>query len=274
MKISSVGAFALLPFASAGCKLQHYKCYVDDHSRILNTLRYSEGPISLEYCAQFCSDHHLKLAGVENGSECYCGDKLRSDAKAATAGECNIKCSADSGEQCGGSWRIGVFNFTCSGDPVPKPKVPPYLNNPCLNKTTARSKQPWCDPALPIDVRVADMVSRLTIDEKITALDTSETPIASLGLNAYNWWSEATHGISHVRNDDKTPYESNFAFPITTAMSFNRSLWWATGQLIGREARAFMNAGNAWSTFWAPVINLAREPRWGRNIETPGIHML
>ena len=36
------------------------------------------------------------------------------------------------------------------------------------------------------------------------------------------------------------------------------------------EARAFMNAGNAWSTYWAPVINLAREPRWGRNIETPG----
>ena len=53
-------------------------------------------------------------------------------------------------------------------------------------------------------------------------------------------------------------------------MSFNRSLWRATGGQIGREARAFMNDGNAWSTYWAPVINLAREPRWGRNIETPG----
>ena len=53
-------------------------------------------------------------------------------------------------------------------------------------------------------------------------------------------------------------------------MSFNRSLWRATGGQIGREARAFMNEGNAWSTYWAPVINLAREPRWGRNIETPG----
>ena len=73
-----------------------------------------------------------------------------------------------------------------------------------------------------------------------------------------------------MRNDETTPYETNTAFPITTAMSFNRSLWKATGSLIGREARAFMNAGNAWSTYWAPVINLAREPRWGRNIETPG----
>jgi pre-mRNA-splicing factor SYF2/beta-D-xylosidase 4 len=51
-------------------------------------------------------------------------------------------------------------------------------------------------------------------------------------------------------------------------MAFNRTLWYATGNQIGREARAMMNAGNGMSTFWAPVINLAREPRWGRNIET------
>merc|ERR1712091_202344 len=53
-------------------------------------------------------------------------------------------------------------------------------------------------------------------------------------------------------------------------MSFNRTLWRATGAAIGREARALMNAGAAYSTYWAPVVNLAREPRWGRNIEVPG----
>ena len=52
--------------------------------------------------------------------------------------------------------------------------------------------------------------------------------------------------------------------------SFNRTLWRATGAQIGREARAMMNAGKGFSSFWAPVINLAREPRRGRNIETPG----
>jgi len=62
---------------------------------------------------------------------------------------------------------------------------------------------------------------------------------------------------------------TKFAFPITTGMSFNRTLWKATGAQIGREARALMNAGKAYSTFWAPVVNLAREPRWGRNIEVP-----
>ena len=56
--------------------------------------------------------------------------------------------------------------------------------------------------------------------------------------------------------------------PITTAMSFNRSLWKATGALIGTEARALMNLGKAGSDFWAPVVNLARDGRWGRNIES------
>ena len=63
---------------------------------------------------------------------------------------------------------------------------------------------------------------------------------------------------------------TKFAFPITTGMSFNRTMWRLTGRQIAMEARAMMNAGNGYSTFWAPVINLAREPRWGRNIETPG----
>ena len=44
----------------------------------------------------------------------------------------------------------------------------------------------------------------------------------------------------------------------------------ATGNQIGREGRAFLNQGNADATFWAPVINLASDPRWGRNLETAG----
>eukprot|EP00756_Hemistasia_phaeocysticola_P047947 Hpha_TRINITY_DN22398_c0_g1::TRINITY_DN22398_c0_g1_i1::g.177853::m.177853/K15920/XYL4; beta-D-xylosidase 4 len=146
----------------------------------------------------------------------------------------------------------------------------PRLNNPCLDASSPHAKQPWCNATLDIDTRVNDMIKRMTIAEKIAQMDTTAPAINSLGLNAYNWWSEATHGISHVQNDATTPYESNFAFPITTACSYNRTLWSKTGGQIGREARAFMNAGNAWSTYWAPVINLAREPRWGRNIETPG----
>merc|ERR1719420_1168506 len=106
----------------------------------------------------------------------------------------------------------------------------------------------------------------MTLDEKVGALGTGGNPIDSLGLKPYNWWSEASSGVASGRNTRTT----KFAFPITTGMSFNRTLWQLTGRQIGREARAEMNAGNGYSTFWAPVVNLAREPRWGRNIEVPG----
>jgi beta-glucosidase-like glycosyl hydrolase len=167
-----------------------------------------------------------------------------------------------------------MFMFAFIGMTSVETKGPrgPWLNNPCINASSAMSSLPWCDYTLSVDVRAADAVSRLSLSEKINALGTNTGPLDSLELNAYNWWSEATHGISHVRDgpSSTTPKETNFALPITTAGSFNRSLWTATGRQIGVEARAFMNAGNAYSTYWAPVINLVRDPRWGRNIETPG----
>ena len=132
----------------------------------------------------------------------------------------------------------------------------PYLVNPCTTNATFKSAK-FCDFTLGINERAADIVSRLSIPEKIDALGTGTGPLPSVGLPAYNWWSEATHGISHVRDGpgSSTPEETNFALPITTAGSFNRTVWSATGHAIGVEARAFMNAGNAYSTYWAPVIN-------------------
>jgi beta-glucosidase-like glycosyl hydrolase len=104
----------------------------------------------------------------------------------------------------------------------------------------------------------------MKLSEKIPTLDTNPPGIQSLGLNGYNWWEEASTGVSNGHQTTK------FAYPITTGMSFNRTLWQLTGRQIGHEARSLMNQGMAGSTYWAPVINLAREPRWGRNIEVPG----
>jgi beta-glucosidase-like glycosyl hydrolase len=129
---------------------------------------------------------------------------------------------------------------------------------------------PFCNASLTIDARISDIISHLSVKDKIQLMNQNGPPLPQLGLPLYHWWEEATHGISPPRNSAETPYETNFAFPITTAMSFNRTMWKKTGEQIAREARAFMNAGNEYSTFWAPVVNLAREPRWGRNVETPG----
>jgi beta-glucosidase-like glycosyl hydrolase len=107
----------------------------------------------------------------------------------------------------------------------------------------------------------------MNISEKIPSLNTNAPDIKSLGLNGYNWWEEASTGVSNGHATTK------FAFPITIGMSFNRTLWQLTGRQIGHEARALMNAGLAGSTYWAPVVNLAREPRWGRNIEGDITHI-
>ena len=131
---------------------------------------------------------------------------------------------------------------------------PPELVNPCFQAPF--KDMAFCDARLPLEARVSDAVGRLSLAEKLSALGTSTPALPSLGLKAYNWWSEATSGVATVRHTRTT----KFPFPITTAMSFNRSLWKLVGGQIGREARAAMNAGNAYSTFWTPVVNLARDP--------------
>ena len=148
------------------------------------------------------------------------------------------------------------------------PTPSPELVNPCL--AAPHSAQPWCDATQPIDARISDMISRMSLAEKIASLGSSKNAVPSLGLPSYSWRSEAEHGIEYARFDKRTPYATDFAFPSTTAMAFNRTLFRAIGAQVGAEARALMNVGNADSTFWTPVINLAREPRWGRNFETPG----
>jgi len=128
-----------------------------------------------------------------------------------------------------------------------------------------RSNWTICDPTAGADVRVADLVSRLSLDDTIAALD-SGGAMPSVGLPGYSFWNEATHGVSTHYTAD-IPAVSNTAFPILTSCAFNRSLWRATGNTIGREARALHNDGVAAQTFWAPVVNIVREPRespcWG-----------
>ena len=87
----------------------------------------------------------------------------------------------------------------------------PELINPCLNKSSVFASYPFCDSTLSLDERVADAVSRMSMAEKINALGTGTSAIPSLGLPAYNWWSEASSGVASGRNTQTT----KFAFPIT-----------------------------------------------------------
>jgi len=129
-----------------------------------------------------------------------------------------------------------------------------------------RSTWPICNPSAPVDERAADIVSRLTLDDKIT-LTSNDASAGGISLPKWNWWNEATHGVWN-NVGPPWPCESNpcdgpvtvFALPITTSCSFNRTMWYKTGNQIGRESRAFWNSKGdvRGGTYWTPVINIVR----------------
>ncbi len=131
---------------------------------------------------------------------------------------------------------------------------------PC--NATQRSLLPiFCDPTQPFAARAREIVSKLTLAEKVSQLSNGKPPqpIPRLGIPAYEWWGEASHGIAtsaSVTFRPPTPSATSFPEQIGTAASFDTELFGMIGEAIGKEARAMMNAGNAGGTFWAPNINV------------------
>ncbi|AAF17692.1 F28K19.27 [Arabidopsis thaliana] len=149
---------------------------------------------------------------------------------------------------------------------------PPHSCDPS-NPTTKLYQ--FCRTDLPIGKRARDLVSRLTIDEKISQLVNTAPGIPRLGVPAYEWWSEALHGVAYagpgIRFNGTVKAATSFPQVILTAASFDSYEWFRIAQVIGKEARGVYNAGQAnGMTFWAPNINIFRDPRWGRGQETPG----
>jgi beta-glucosidase len=131
---------------------------------------------------------------------------------------------------------------------------------------------PFQNPANPIEERVADLVSRMTLQEKTDQLLYSAPAIPRLGIPAYNWWNEALHGVA------RAGYATVFPQSITIANSWDEGLMFNVASAISDEARAkyheFRRRGKSGIyqglTFWSPNINIFRDPRWGRGHETYG----
>ena len=123
---------------------------------------------------------------------------------------------------------------------------------------------PFCDSSLPLDARVADLVARISFDEKAAMLSTASGGAPGIGVSPVQWWSEALHGLANnvgVSFNGATPASTSFPQPITSSCAFNRTLWRETGKAISTEARAFNNAGHSYLTKWSPNLNLARDSR-------------
>ena len=128
------------------------------------------------------------------------------------------------------------------------------------------------NPDLPLERRVSDLVSRLTLEEKVSQMQDVAPAIGRLEIPAYNWWNEALHGVA------RSGLATSFPQAIGLAATWDDSLIFRMATVISDEARAkhheFARQGSRARyqglTFWSPNINLFRDPRWGRGQETYG----
>ncbi|MDY4529005.1 MAG: glycoside hydrolase family 3 C-terminal domain-containing protein, partial [Parabacteroides sp.] len=144
-----------------------------------------------------------------------------------------------------------------------------------LGSLTAQTADfPFRDPSLPLEVRVKDIISRLTLEEKVELMKHEAPAVPRLGIPAYNWWNEALHGVARTK-------EKVTVFPqaIGMAATFDTEALQQMGDITSSEGRALFNedlkrgkTGEIYRglTYWTPNINIFRDPRWGRGQETYG----
>lgn len=137
-----------------------------------------------------------------------------------------------------------------------------------------KSVLPYLNPTLPIEQRVDDLISRMTLEEKVSQMMYTSKSVERLGIPEYNWWNECLHGVA--RSKEKVTV---FPQPIGIAATFNPKDWYEAAEMIADEGRAVYNASvkkgdtrdrYTGLTFWSPNVNIFRDPRWGRGHETYG----
>jgi beta-glucosidase-like glycosyl hydrolase len=253
------------------CRILHAQCYSDALDARTLPVGITVAPIdphhddmTAEVCASMCAARGLPFCGVELGVQCFAGKAVNSGSHPKPMADCSTPCSGNRSASCGGSWRMLVFEYSghCQLPPPPPPPPP----------------QPWQDAALPFEARAADMVARLN-ESQLVALTagpgTSAISLNGVEIPATNLGSECLAGFS------PPPGYHTTAFPHTVNLGnmFDPALVRRVGSAIGDEARAALNAGlrgemppseGARPDCLSPVLNLARDPRWGRSYESFG----
>jgi len=151
------------------------------------------------------------------------------------------------------------------------------LSGACITSGFAQQKEvkivfPFQNPDLGIEERLNDLVSRLTLDEKVNQMLYNAPGVERLGIPAYNWWNEALHGVA------RSGRATVFPQAIGLAATWDTDLMKRVATVISDEARAKHHEAvrdgrrgiYEGLTFWSPNINIFRDPRWGRGMETYG----
>lgn len=135
-----------------------------------------------------------------------------------------------------------------------------------------RGTESWKNSGLSVVTRVDNLVAQMTLEEKISQLVDEAAPIERFGIPKYNWWNEGLHGVA------RAGVATVFPQAIGVAATFNDSLLFVEATAISDEFRAKYNDFVAKNqrdrykglTVWSPNINIFRDPRWGRGMETYG----
>ena len=141
-----------------------------------------------------------------------------------------------------------------------------------LFRTTTAQSFPWQDTSKSLDQRVEWLINNLTLDEKLSLMVHQNPAIQRLGLPAYSWWNEALHGVG------RAGIATVYPMPIALAATFNPRLIRDVFADVAMEARMKYQIAQdtggygdyAGLTFFTPNINIFRDPRWGRGMETYG----
>jgi beta-D-xylosidase 4 len=164
---------------------------------------------------------------------------------------------------------LGIANFiavtTCTDIP-----------RACVGEES--QKLPFCNPSLSTYLRIEDLLSRIPLDDKATLLTARASPrgnMSSIGLPEYNWGANCVHGVQSTCG---TNCPTSFPNPVNLGATFDTQIVFDMAQVIGWELRALWLEGarenyaegpHLGLDCWSPNININRDPRWGRNTETP-----
>src|SRR5215213_8755693 len=146
------------------------------------------------------------------------------------------------------------------------------LPSPPVVAQTPSAAPDYMNARLPIKQRVDDLVSRLTLEEKVAQMMNKAPAVERLNIPAYDWWNEALHGVAYAG------HATVFPQAIGLGATWDEELVKAVATAISDEARAKYNDAVRRDfrkrfyglTFWSPNINIFRDPRWGRGQETYG----
>ena len=138
--------------------------------------------------------------------------------------------------------------------------------------TSKAQQYPWQDTTRSLDNRVEWLIKNLTLDEKLSLMVHQNPAIPRVGLPAYSWWNEALHGVG------RAGLATVYPMPIALAATFDPSMIRRVFNNVALEAREkYQQAQDTGGTgdytgltFFTPNINIFRDPRWGRGMETYG----